>query len=405
MHRLSDRWITSATSEKAVTHEDNESGLPEMASTALSLLSIGSDLYDQAAAAAEAAIVALRSGKDPSASDDGGSASSLMREFSNASEIGVSRLFARIDTDGNGFLDQSEVIAIFEDMKLELTKDEIQVVFSLMDVDSDYQITPAEFSRWIDGGSPHAKNLQARLIASASKAILPEDVPTKAIDEVRAEIETAEAQEASVRLTASVPSVLDAQVLLLSLGMSPDHLDSVFEQSSSDPDKAESLAACSAVVNVLVHDLVLRSGSTAMDASIAQIKANHVYSAMSGQTPLVLSNESPVLLISALSAKDKSGCSPLHYDAKQCHLPVVELLCMAGANMNQAGPESKSALALAAEGEHAYIVNFFISKGAKLEATDKRKRTPLVSRGLQYIGCTSLVGTDHSFVAFLVICL
>jgi Ca2+-binding EF-hand superfamily protein len=58
---------------------------------------------------------------------------------------GLRREFRRIDTDSSGYIDLNEFTAVVLSLKLEITEEDIQRLFSIFDVNRDGRIQQYEF--------------------------------------------------------------------------------------------------------------------------------------------------------------------------------------------------------------------------------------------------------------------
>ncbi|XP_006635081.2 CARD- and ANK-domain containing inflammasome adapter protein [Lepisosteus oculatus] len=80
-----------------------------------------------------------------------------------------------------------------------------------------------------------------------------------------------------------------------------------------------------------------------------------------------------------IRAKDMDGCTPLHYTTAKGHLSLMKVLLAFGKNKNvdDRNVWRKTALHIAAEHGYDSLVDFLLSSGAKINAMDINKDTPL----------------------------
>ncbi len=75
--------------------------------------------------------------------------------------------------------------------------------------------------------------------------------------------------------------------------------------------------------------------------------------------------------------EDEHGATPLHEAAFYGHKEVVEFFVEKGASVNAKDEHGATPLHEAAYEGHKEIVEFFVEKGASVKAQDKNGRTPL----------------------------
>ncbi|RGP68757.1 ankyrin repeat [Fusarium longipes] len=77
---------------------------------------------------------------------------------------------------------------------------------------------------------------------------------------------------------------------------------------------------------------------------------------------------------------DRSGHAAIHLAAKKGHLPAVQVLVRANANIDIASPlQNETALQIAARNDQLAVVRYLVSQGAKLDVQDLHGETPLTA--------------------------
>ena len=280
----------------------------------------------------------------------------LAKKLSETSEDNLSEMFKKIDKDGDGSLDRDELLHVFESIGVTLPPDEFDAeIVSKMDTDSDGNVSFDEFCFWMLSGAKHADTLRAGVVKG--------DMPQEEVKEAQAYIKSNKIpKEPRFDLT----SVLDSMLATIPK-----------EQAKLD---AETCAYTSSVIQYIAEELVELSGNAARDQRKTSTKACHVFTAVSRDDEIsaLFPPDSPVMNSVLLPMKDKEGYAALHHAVSKKHVDAVEVLLELDADVNQAGPSSKSALALAAEVGSTDLIKLLISRGAKIDSRDKRKRTPLL---------------------------
>eukprot|EP00931_Biecheleriopsis_adriatica_P061088 TRINITY_DN36718_c0_g2_i1.p1 TRINITY_DN36718_c0_g2~~TRINITY_DN36718_c0_g2_i1.p1 ORF type:complete len:3078 (-),score=601.94 TRINITY_DN36718_c0_g2_i1:165-8072(-) len=274
----------------------------------------------------------------------------LARALSEFSEDALKDMFDRIDTNSDDSIDRKELKEVFTSCGIKLGKKGIPELFKRMDKDNSGGVSFDEFSAWMEQGSSYAKALRTALMAKTG-------------DMEHAEVMEAEEEEKD--LQESDKLVFSAGPILRQLSIS---------ESDANTKCASAILECVCLKVLQVSANATRSQkktTVTADQVVNGVRNNEELKGLGEVNSVALNN----LL---LFMKDKEGFTALHYASESGHVECLDALIACGADVNLAGPDRKSPLALASERGHVDCVKKLLAAGAKLEVGDKRRRTPLL---------------------------
>jgi ankyrin repeat protein len=277
----------------------------------------------------------------------------LLEKVNERSEDALLQMFKRIDADASGEIDISEIKAVFDAIKVELTADELKLdVMAEMDTDQNGTVSFAEFADWMKSGSDLAKKLRRSMQKRAGLT--------------RTETEEAEeAEESNKEAEKNAPPLLDMKLPL--------------EGQTVDAEAAALLEGC---MGAIARSLLEKSCAAAGTQGKSSVAVAHVLGAVGNDPALkrTFSAASSVTMNwSFLDSKDTEGYTALHHAAASGSVDCLRMLVACKPKLlNLAGPERKTALHLASERGHIECARLLLSKGAKVDSKDKRGKTPLL---------------------------